>query len=341
MKESLLSRLVCPSSGGPLTLVGEERIKDEIVGGLLTAADYCYPIVNGVPCFLTFDQQIAAKDGFTPMWRYRQEGKFEQRNLYGVRPERKADWVAQQFRSTILAGEWVLDAGCGSAETTYALARKYPETQFVGLDFSDAVRTAAEGSGELSNLHFVQADITHPPFSPRQFGHVFALGVLHHTPDTRAAFEGAAGLVQPRGELLAWLYPAPHESFMAAQLYFIRDLHFLGKGHTIPPDWRFKAARLYSLGLMPAMATAYSLYRVLSKFGGKKEVKVLSEDMTLRELYETTAFAVYDNITPRYQHRHRKETVLGWFRELGFGEAGTDGHGTFVGRSESPVNPAP
>jgi ubiquinone/menaquinone biosynthesis C-methylase UbiE len=299
---------------------------------MLVAGDRRYPIINGVPCFLTREQQIAAKQGFTPMWRYRQEGKFERQNLYGIKPTRKAEWVATKFHSPVRPGEWLMDAGCGSSEMTYVLARNHPAAHVVGLEFSDAVRSAAQGSEALPNLHFVQADVAHPPFRQREFGHVLSLGVLHHTPDTRAALQGTAGLVARGGELLVWLYPAAGESFLATQLYFMRDVHFLGAGHKMAPETRLKAAKLYSLGMMPAMTAAYSLYKVISKFGGKPEEKVISEDMTLQELYRTTTFAVYDNISPKFQHRHCKDEILRWFRELGFEQVETDGHGAFTGR---------
>jgi hypothetical protein len=195
------------------------------------------------------------------------------------------------------------------------------------------VRTSARGSEALPNLHFVQADVARPPFRPAHFRHVLSLGVLHHTPDTRQALAGAASMVG--GELLLWLYPARGESFMSDQLYYMRDLHFLGAGHKISPDLRFKAARLYSLGMMPAMSAAYGLYKTLSKFGGASDDKVLAEDMSLKELYDTTTFAVYDNISPEHQHRHKKDEVLGWLRELGFQDVGTDGRGTFTARTAS------
>jgi SAM-dependent methyltransferase len=336
MKHSFLQMLACPHSGQPLTLVGEERQGDEIVAGLLAAGSRKYPIIDGVPCFLDRDQQIAAKQGFTPMWRYRQNGKFERNNLYGIKPERKAEWVASRFHDPVQPGEWVLDAGCGSAETTHSFAAQHSDANVVGLDFSDAVRRAAHGAESLPNLHFVQADIAHPPFPPASFRRVFSLGVLHHTPDTWQALAGASRLLAPGAELLMWLYPAYGESLMTDQLYFMRDLHFLGAGHKLRPDLRLKAARVYSLAMMPAMTAAYGLYKTLSKFSGPSPDKVLSEDMSLKDLYDTAAFAVYDNISPEHQHRHSKSQVLGWLRELGFCDVATDGRGTFTGRMAPP-----
>ena len=328
MKESVLQQLVCPISGQPLTLSGETLEGSEIIGGILDAGDRKYPIIDGVPCFLDRDQQIAAKQGFTPMWRYRQEGRFESQNIYGVQPERKAGWVVSRYKLPIEGGEWMLDAGCGSAEMTHALAKNHPNTQVVGLDFSDAVRASARVSESVPNLHFIQADIANPPFRPGQFRHVLSLGVLHHTPDTHQALAGAAALVSK--ELLLWLYPAFGECFMSDQLYFMRDLHFLGVGHKIHPSLRFKAAKLYSLCMMPAMTTAYGLYKTLAKLGGPSDDKVFAENMTLQELYNTTSFAVFDNISPEHQHRHAKKQVVGWLRELGFEEVETDGCGTFT-----------
>lgn len=332
MKESLLELLACPISGQPLTLVGVERREGEITGGLLTADGRKYPIIDGVPCFLDADQQIAAKQGFTPMWRYRQQGAFEHRTLYGIKPARKAEWVEAKFLSPILPGDRVLDAGCGSAETTRVLADNHPDAQVVGLDFSDAVRVAARGSESMSNLHFVQADVANPPFRAGTFSKVLSLGVLHHTPDTRAALTGAVRLLDADGELLLWLYPAFGESLMTDQLYLMRDLHFMGAAHKLQPEVRLKAAKLYSLGMMPSMIAAYGVYKTLSKLGGRKSEKVLSEDMSVKELFDTATFAVYDNLTPQYQHRHSKKEVMQWLGELGLTALHTDGHGTFTAR---------
>jgi SAM-dependent methyltransferase len=338
MKESLLEILACPISRQPLTLLGAERKEGEITGGLLTAEGRKYPIIDGVPCFLDADQQIAAKKGFTPMWRYRQQGAFEHRTVYGIKPARKAEWVEHKFPSPILAGDRVLDAGCGSAETTRALADRHPDAQVVGLDFSDAVRVAAHASELMPNLHFVQADIANPPFRAGTFNKVLSLGVLHHTPDTRTALDGAGKLLAADGELLLWLYPAFGESLMTDQLYLMRDLHFMGAAHKLQPEIRLKAAKLYSLGMMPSMMAAYGVYKTLSKLGGHKSDKVLSEDMSVKELFDTATFAVYDNLTPQYQHRHSKKEVMGWLHELGMTGLCTDGHGTFTARvAEMPA----
>ena len=90
--------------------------------------------------------------------------------------------------------------------------------------------------------------------------------------------------------------------------------------------------------MMPAMTAAYGLYKTLAKFSPPSDEKVLAEDMTLQELYDTTTFAVYDNISPEHQHRHSKAEVVGWLETLGFRNIETDGRGTFTARMPAAVN---
>ena len=332
MQAALLKRLVCPVDGAPLRLQAAEASGDEIRTGRLATPGRRYPIVDGVPCFLGPRQRAASRQGFNDMWRFRRQGRFEKRDIYGMRPEARADWLAGRFGAPFAAGSWVLDAGCGSADLTRALAARYPDTQFVGLEFTDEVRAVARSAPALPNLHFVQADLMAPPFEPGSFARVFSLGVLHHTPDTRAAFSRVATLVAPDGELLTWIYPDARESLLLAQLYFIRDVSFLGRGHRLPPELRFRLSQLYALGLMPSAVAAYQGYRLLSPLLGAGYERALDRDLSLSDLYDTMTFCLYDNITPEHQFRHGKREVLAWFRSLGFAGLRTDGQGTYRGR---------
>ena len=81
----------------------------------------------------------------------------------------------------------VLDAGCGGGRLARFLA---PYTRlYVGVDYSVACERAREFCINVPHAHFIQADINSLPFTAQTaFDFVFSHGVLHHTPDTRAAF---------------------------------------------------------------------------------------------------------------------------------------------------------
>src|SRR6201998_1522091 len=89
---------------------------------------------------------------------YREEGEFEGPppwNIGEPQPELAALMAAGKFRSD------VLDAGCGSAELSLALAAQGHTV--VGVDLTPtaiAAATRAAAERGLSNATFVQADIT-------------------------------------------------------------------------------------------------------------------------------------------------------------------------------------
>jgi len=101
----------------------------------------------------------------------------------------------------------VLDAGCGTGHTTLALARRFPEITFVGVDFSDSsICAARKAAGDLANVSFERADISEDLPGLGLFEVALCFGVLHHTPDMGAALRLVVGRIAPGGRLLLWLY---------------------------------------------------------------------------------------------------------------------------------------
>ena len=80
----------------------------------------------------------------------------------------------------------ILDIGCGSAEVAAALAQIGAEV--VCIDLTSAATAAAARRG----LPASQADALQLPFASGAFPVSLAMGVLHHTPDCRAALAEAA-----------------------------------------------------------------------------------------------------------------------------------------------------
>lgn len=109
----------------------------------------------------------------------------------------------------------VLDLGCGTGQMTIFLANG--KRRVVGADLTRAslalARDAARRFG-LERTLFVESDLRRPGLAEGRFDVVLSLGVLHHTPDPRAAFGAMARLARPGGVLVVGLYNtfarAPH-----------------------------------------------------------------------------------------------------------------------------------
>jgi ubiquinone/menaquinone biosynthesis C-methylase UbiE/uncharacterized protein YbaR (Trm112 family) len=342
VKASLLDILACPLCGRDLALRAEPSVKGEIVTGILECASCrkTFPIERGVPRLSVGRELTRTSRGFAAQWRLRRNRRFERAGvLYGQDVAALVAWLFQtclgDADSTL---PWMLDAGCGTGEKAIACARQHPDLQVVAMDITDACDVWATASAGAPNVHFVQADVMHPPFKPRSFGRVMSWGVLHHTPNTRTAFERAASLVSDGGRLVVWLYPDPREDALAAAYYRVRDRHFLGIGHKLPNLLRFWLVRLYTMALAPIFLRYFT--RVIKpRYRASGYVRL--DNLTFFEKYNTMTFILYDNLTPEFQFRHTRDEVKQWFEAQGFGSLQTDGLGHHWGqrvRSAAALN---
>jgi len=121
----------------------------------------------------------------------------------------KYGWRSQKgYESSIRKHHVLLDAGCGLGREALRMARAHPQGLVVGLELSACVEEAKQHADEqrLSNLLFVQGDLMSPPFRKSTFDFILSEGVLHHTPDTEAAFRRLSRLIRPHGEFAFYVY---------------------------------------------------------------------------------------------------------------------------------------
>ena len=127
----------------------------------------------------------------------------------------------------------VADVGCGTGQLSLYLARA--DRVVVGADLSRNAlklgRAAACRYG-IDRVQFIETDLHRPGFAPETFDVVYSSGVLHHTPDPRAAFAQVARLARAGGIIVVGLYNA----FARAPLRLRRVITRLTGFRLIPFD---------------------------------------------------------------------------------------------------------
>ena len=213
--------------------------------------------------------------------------------------------------------QWILDAGCGSAEKSAELAVRYPQPQVVSIDQSTAIRQTAAHFGDVANLHFVQGDVLRPPLLAGVFDQVVNIGVLHHTRSTQAAFDKVADLAEPEGRLFVWLYPREGEDSFLDGLYRQRDRHFAGLGSKLPSPLVMVWCRLY----VKMFSNQIKDFLVREH---KRNCQIFPPEIypvfhNRAEMTRSAMFLSFDNVMPRYRFRRGSQEVIGWYETKGFG----------------------
>lgn len=193
-----------------------------------------------------------------------------------------------------LRGKRVLDAGCGGGR--YCRIAGEAGAEVVAMDLSDAVDHARALTRHLPNVTVVQGDLLRPPLGRATFDVAYSIGVLHHTPDTRAAFRAVASLVKPGGYLAVWLY----------------------RRNTAPQEWLNTGVRAVTTraprGVQLAVARAGAV------LGGIPVVRHLNKvvNFSAHPKWTTRVCDTFDWYAPPYQFHHTEEELASWFADEGF-----------------------
>ena len=295
MKPRLLSFLVCPRCKQELELADHSEADGEILEGIL-ACRPCrsdYPIRKGIPRFVEMDAYV---DTFSFEWRKFHDVQIDIRNATDESEKTfhgKTGWTPGDLK-----GKLVLDVGVGAGRFAEVVSRWGGEV--VGIDLSFAVDAAFDNIGRGENVHIVQADLFHLPFAASCFEAMYSIGVLHHTPDTRKAFESVVPLLKKGGEFAVFVYAYGHYS------------HFSDIWRKITTRVPYRL--LYYLTALSV--PLYYIYQIPWIGLGFRFVFPMSRHPNPRWRWLDT----FDWYTPKYQHKHTWPEVYLWYLENGFTE---------------------
>lgn len=230
-------------------------------------------------------------DAFGYEWKRHARTQVDDRDLSWKTLTAKTGLVPADFR-----GKRVLDVGAGAGR--FAILAADAGADIVAVDITEAIEVAAENLGGRGMA--IRADLFDMPFEPGTFDVVYSVGVLHHTPSTKAATEAIARMVKPGGILAVWVYH-PFRSYWFSDLY--RRI-----------TTRMRPATLYRV--TRAMSRLYALHRIPVIGRVVRFVVPISEEPDP----EWRSLDTFDWYHPTYQWKHRPAEVIGWFRALGFEE---------------------
>lgn len=297
MKRSLVKHLVCPVDGIPLELEIAETEGGEVkTGTLRSAKGREYRVRNFVPRFVDGDDYTSS---FSRQREHVQRHFDSYRNGFDEAATTRLFRQSTGFDLSRLDGV-TLDAGCGYGRFLRVIDRAGGE--IIGVDLSSrTVELAFDFAGRGEHVHIVQADLTKLPFARGHFQRAFSIGVLHHTPDTRASFEGLLPHLADGSEIAIWVY-APEKKVASNR-------------------WRKLTTKLPLAAVYAWCISNEVLFagvRSLPRGGGR--FSALIPGGTLGTPFWVRVMSDFDDLTPRYAHVHTATEVRDWFAASGLVE---------------------
>lgn len=108
----------------------------------------------------------------------------------------------------------ILDAGCGTGESTSYLAHLNPDSEIVAIDLSKGALDVAEDRlrrgvpDAMQRVRFVHKSIFDVNEIDGLFDYINCVGVIHHTPDPLRALRALADKLAPGGLIHLFVYAA-------------------------------------------------------------------------------------------------------------------------------------
>lgn len=352
--------LRCPNCSGTLRLdVYKPSTFGICHEGLLTCktCSEWYPITNGIPRLFIPGPLRPDDSSFIARWSSRErlfphvendpfeKDKVQVQSTFGYKWTKQAFW-GMEGESARVMEEWLLprygwnthkayenfmrsknimlDAGCGLGREALRMARANPCAKIIGLELSECVDEAARHAKMqgMNNILYIQADLTMPPIKKDSIDFIISEGVLHHTPDTRQAFQALVSVLALGGELAFYVYrkKAPLREYADD---YIRNLI-----KNLPPEEAWKLMEsLTDLGrTLSELNIEVRIPQDVELLGIKSGVYDIQRLIYYtmfkcywnnRLSYDENVLVNFDWYYPCYAWRHTEEEIRQWLIDAG------------------------
>lgn len=291
MRRTLLEVLADPLTGEPLRLADDSGPDPVLEGELSSPSGNRYPIVRGVPRFVSSEGYSGS---FGLQWN-----RFARVQLDSATG---ASYSQRRFESEVgwgpsdIGDQWVVDAGCGSGRFAEIAAAR--GAQVLAVDLSEAVEATQANLGQLENIHVIQADIRALPFRPEAVRHLYSLGVIQHTPDPLATARDLVGFLAPGGRFAFTIYGRRWRTRLYSK-YWVRPLT-----RRLPPEKVLRGIERTMPVVFPVTSALFSVPVLGRLFQFVIPVANYVDHVDLpREIrYDEAILDTFDMLTPAFDH---------------------------------------
>jgi len=304
MKLKHLNLLCDPETCADLLLEEAVFDGDEIISGILRSPTNIYPIIRGIPRFVSDE---GYSDNFGYQWNRWARVQFEDFNVGRPMQGHTTEMfkTITQFSSELVRGKIVLDMGCGPGRFTDVALNM--GASVIALDYSSAIDAAkANFVGKNADILFVQGDALQMPIKNSCIDYCFTIGVLHHTPSPATGVREAFRVIRGGGQFAIRVYEA--------------------KGYYTYPTVRFWRGIFLALKPLfkhyPPLVYSY-LFGTLGFWLGKfwrplsYPLRAIFPTAWLPD-YSWTILDTFDAIATTHQSSHSPQEIEGWLRAAGF-----------------------
>ena len=271
----------------------------EIIGGfLLSDSGRSYPIINGIPRFMTNDNSKASVKSFGEEWNYFNYDLF------------KTNWLNHVVKNTFgsvdaFKDKVIVDAGAGAGMQSLWMSEAGAE-HVIALELSDSVdEVMKENLKNVQNIDIVQCSIDESPLKDNSIkGIVICHNVIQHTPSIEKTARALWRIVAPGGEFVFNCYGKNDKGIIRKIRFhfYLQVRKFLSKKVVF---FRLWYARIMSLlRFVPLLGLILEKSSLMSRgevFGGKGYLK---------RAYKTGVLNTFDSFgAHQYQHYKSDEEI--------------------------------